>query len=82
MSTDQAYHIVTMILALGTVIGPLFFGYLVFKLTQIFVTKTEFMEYKVRADGDRREMNEQLSRIGIDVTELLQRTADRRIHRD
>lgn len=71
---------VTILLSVGTIVTPVIFGFAMWKMTQVFVTKEQFTEYKAQAERERHEMYRQLERIENNITELLQRTA--RLMRD
>lgn len=64
-----------MILAVGSVLSPLVFGYVMWRMSQIFVSKSEFNELKLDIERRESEINNSLTRINDNITELLQRTA-------
>lgn len=66
---------VTILLSFGTIVTPVIFGFAMWKMTQVFVTKEQFNDYKVQSERERHEMYRQLERIEMNVSELLQRTA-------
>ena len=76
MQNPQDYvPVVTTVLAIGTALGPVMFGFTLWKMSQIFVTKSQFDEYKSQAHEERIEMRNRLLAIENNTSELLQRTA-------
>lgn len=77
---------ITVILAIGAAVWPVIFGFALWQLSKVFVSKEsfttyvnswekEFHEYKSTAENDRRDMRMQIANVGEDVKILLQRTA-------
>lgn len=56
-------NIVVVISSVGTLIGPIIFGFVIFKMLAIFVSKQQFEDYKVLAETERTNMKETLCRI-------------------
>ena len=54
---------VTTILSVGTVLVPILFGYILFRMTSYFVTKQQFEDYKILAQTERQFAHESLVRI-------------------
>lgn len=71
MSMSEATPIVTAILAIGSVISPVFFGYLIFKLSDRFVSRIDFQDYKTLATKQRDEMNDDMHEMREDIKTLL-----------
>ena len=59
----MALETVTTILSIGTVVVPILFGYILFRMTSYFVTKQQFEDYKVLAHTERQYAHESLLRI-------------------
>lgn len=66
---------VLVVLSVGGMFSPVLFGYTLWKMSQVFVSRLEFGEYKKMADERRGEINTQLSTIQLNVIELLRRSA-------
>jgi hypothetical protein len=75
---DKAWGVITVILSIGTIIAPVIFGFAMWKMTRVFVTKETFIDYKEHAEKEREKMQKSLDKIDSNVSELLQRTATRR----
>lgn len=43
---DNVQSSVTMVLSIGTIIMPILFGFIVYKMSTIFVTKEDWTEWK------------------------------------
>jgi len=56
-------EIVTLVLSIGTIVGPVVFGYILFRMTAYFVTKQQFEDYKILAQTERQFAHESLVRI-------------------
>jgi len=56
----ETLQTVTLVLAMTVAIGPILFGYIVWKMFQLFPTRKEFDEYRDRAELERQENREQL----------------------
>ena len=72
---DHSIELITTILSIGTVVGPIFFGYILWKMNQIFVSKEVFLQYKESIERELKETQEQLKQISVNTSELLKRTA-------
>ncbi len=75
---DNSVNLITLILSIGSVISPILFGYLIWKMSQIFVSKEEFTNYKQSVAKEQDVINERLKKIEENTIELLQRTANLR----
>lgn len=73
--SSRGLELITTILAIGTIIGPIFFGYILWKMNQVFVSKEMFAQYKESIEAEQRDVKEQLKQIAYNTSELLQRTA-------
>ena len=71
----SGYELISVLLAIGCAAGPIFFGFMMFKMGKIFLTKDEFASYKEMANRDRESINTRLSAIERNTSVLLQRTA-------
>ena len=62
---------ITALLSIAVVVMPVVFGFVLWKLSQIFASKEELIAFSLRTEH-------QLEAMRKDVVELLQRTADQR----
>jgi hypothetical protein len=60
-------HIVTIILSVATTVFPVLFGFLLWKLSRIFISRTEFEDYKKEAETYRGDMKETVTRIETEL---------------
>ena len=74
--SSDVLQTVTTILAIGSVLCPIIFGFALWKLAQIFATKKEFMELK--ADLEALTSNSQ--RLAVDIATLMERTNKHKNH--
>ena len=72
---SSGYELISVLLAIGCAVSPIFFGYVMFKMGKVFLTKNEFDAYKEMANRDHLNITERLSTIERNTTTLLQRTA-------
>lgn len=72
---SNGYELISVLLAIGCAAGPIFFGFMMFKMGKVFLTRNEFDAYKEMANRDRVNITERLSTIERNTTTLLQRTA-------
>ena len=63
MKQDEIMPVVTVILAIASAVIPIVFGFVLWKMQTIFVTKAEFSNYKETAESERREMKATLKTI-------------------
>lgn len=73
--TTSSLNAVVIILSIGSIVCPILFGYIIWKMSQIFVTKDEFQTYKVTMEKENATYNQKLENIDNNILELLQRTA-------
>lgn len=66
---------VTIILAIGSVASPIIYGYVLWKMSEVFVSKTEFQDFKTTVEKKENATGETLKEINKNMIELLQRTA-------
>ena len=66
---------ISVVLAIGSVLSPILFGFILWKVSQVFVSKTSFEEYKAQTSRDFGRIEVSLNEITHSTTELLQRTA-------
>ncbi len=59
----DALNSVMVILSIGTIVGPIIFGWILVRMTAVFVTKQQFEDYKVLAQTERQFAHESLQRI-------------------
>jgi biopolymer transport protein ExbB/TolQ len=74
-TTGEWMPAVTLVLSLAALIGPLVFGFAVWKMSQIFVSKESFEDFKHSSTNERGELRKQLQELSRDMIELLERTA-------
>ena len=77
---QDTLSIVTVILSVGSTILLIVFGYVVFRMSQIFVTKTELQAYQSVLEKDHSSLRKDVEEINRNTLELLQRTAHLRSH--
>ena len=70
--------VVTVILSISTAVLPILFGYVVYRMSQIFITKSEFLAYQQNFEKDANALKEEIDEIKRNTLELLQRTAHMR----
>lgn len=61
---------ITLILAIATVVSPVVFGYALWQMSKIFVSRDSFAEYKLHAESERTEMKDRLTEIENNTGEL------------
>jgi hypothetical protein len=61
---DETLKTVTIILSIGTVVGPVLFGYVIFNMSKVFASKASFEEFKA-------ETRASLATIQDDVKEIM-----------
>lgn len=64
--------LVTTILAIGSAIGPILFGFAFWKMEQVFVSKTQFEDFKRERENSMQEINRRLIRIEDNIIALMQ----------
>lgn len=64
---------ITTVLAIASALGPVVFGFAIFKMSQIFVSRSQFDEFKKDRQHDMEEMKERLTEMEKDIKELLRR---------
>lgn len=68
-------HETSLVMTILAVIGatcPIVFGFVVYKLTQFFVTKETFQAFEDNANSQRGELIERVTRIDDKVSRLLE----------
>lgn len=78
MNVEQAnvaIGVVSVILAAGSILSPLIFGFVLWKMSQIFVSKEEFGSFKMAVDKKDEDTKKTMENINNNMIELLQRTA-------
>lgn len=78
MNVEQAnvaIGVVSVILAAGSILSPLIFGFVLWKMSQIFVSKQEFGDFKKQIEDKDDDTKDTMDRINENMLELLQRTA-------
>lgn len=78
MDSNQAsvaINAVSLILAVGSVVSPIIFGFVLWKMSQIFVSKQEFNDFKQAVNLKDADTKGTMEKINDNMVELLQRTA-------
>lgn len=65
--------VVMVVLSVSTIVVPIMFGFTLWKLSSIFVTKEQFMDFKANAEERREEMIRRLDNIDHNILELLRK---------
>jgi biopolymer transport protein ExbB/TolQ len=68
----DAQSLVLVILAVLGAVSPVIFGFMVFKLTRLFVSREMFEAYKVVAEQQRTEMLDRVREIDKNVVKILE----------
>jgi len=71
MKQDEIMPVVTVILSIAALIGPVIFGFVLWKMQAVFVSKETFADYKNRAEEERREMKTALISISKSNNDIL-----------
>lgn len=66
-------HLITTILAIANGVIPVLFGFVLWQLSRVFITRTEFDNYKKTAETDRYEIKASIRQMEQDVKEILGR---------
>ena len=74
MNHSEAFP-VTVILSISSLIFPVIFGGIIWKLSRIFVGKEEFTAHKVQIKEDHAELKMQIEGVKQNTIKLLERTA-------
>lgn len=69
--SPQSVSTITVILAIGAVVGPILFGFILWKMSNIFVTGREFDQYKSSSANDRSEMRRTLITIETNMAVVM-----------
>jgi hypothetical protein len=77
---NSILNVVVVILSISAAVLPILFGYVVFRMSQVFVSKSEFLAYQQTLDKDNISLRKQIDEIDRNTIELLQRTAHLRGH--
>ena len=80
IEATNTMNFVISVLAVGSVIGPVIFGFVLWKMSQVFVTQERFAVLEKRIELERVDTNVRLKEIDAKLVELLQRTAEKRNH--
>lgn len=80
IEATNTMNFVMSVLAVGSVLGPVIFGFVLWKMSQVFVTQERFSVLEKKIELERSETNVRLKEIDAKLVELLQRTAERRNH--
>jgi hypothetical protein len=82
---EQDMKVVSIVLSLGSLVFPVLFGFVVWKMSQIFATKVELADHKQameelkhRLADNEEKLSRQLDHINTQLVELLQRTSSMR----
>lgn len=60
---------ITTVLAVASAVMPILFGFVLWKFSQVFVTKEYFDEFRDQTYDDRKEIKERLTHIERLLTE-------------
>ena len=82
MGNQEYMQVVTTVLAVGSVIAPILFGFVLWKMSTVFVSRESFEDFKRTRTQEQLEVREKLGNIENDIRELLQRTASRGRHNE
>lgn len=63
--------IVTTVLAIGTVIGPIIFGYVLWRMSKVFVSREQFDDFRKDREKHNESLDRRLGRIEDDIKELI-----------
>lgn len=64
---------VSMVLAIGSILMPIVFGYVLWQMSKVFVTKEDYMSWKAERHLKDAETREAIQRIDSKIDRLLER---------
>lgn len=64
---------VSTILSIGTIIMPIVFGFAMWKMSQIFVSKEDFMEFKSQQLLKENDIKKSIEKLSDKIDRLLER---------
>lgn len=73
MESTNYMPMITTVLAIASAIGPVIFGFAIFKMSQIFVSRSQFDDFKKDRQMDMDELKNRFSNMEDDIKELLRR---------
>ncbi len=79
MIEQSTMNFVLSMLAVATAVSPIIFGFALWKMSQHFVTKEQFQDWKIQTEIERADLRGRLAQIEKNTLELLQRTASHRV---
>jgi len=70
---EKIMNTIVVILAIGGAITPMFFGFIYWKMSQMFVSKNDFDSFKIEQQTKHTENKEILHDINTDIKEILKK---------
>jgi len=77
---NQSLEIVTIVLSVGSITFPILFGFIIWKMMKIFVTRESFDDYKKLADTQRAALVDSNIRIEKKLDLLVEAQMNGRSH--
>lgn len=71
--SDSIVNVIAVILSIGSIIVPIVWAALMFKMSTLFVSKTEFSELKEQLSVEHQENRDEFATIRGDIKTLLAR---------
>lgn len=71
----ELLQVIAIILSVGATISPIIFGYMFWRMSQVFVSKAELKDLEKDFEEKHTENKEWMKSLNNNVIELLQRTA-------
>lgn len=68
---------VSTILSIGTIIMPIVFGFGMWKMSQIFVTKEDFVDWKSQQLLKETDIKKSIEKLGDKIDRLLEREIEK-----
>lgn len=66
---------INLVLAIGTVVAPICYGFLIYKMTEVFVTQKEYIKDQATTAAQRADVKADLSEMKCDIKEILTNSA-------
>lgn len=73
-TTRGAMDFVMTILAIGTTIAPIIFGFALWKMSQVFVSKEQFNDWKEQSELERGDVRKRLTEIETAMRDVRENT--------
>jgi len=64
---------ITLILSIGTIVLPVIFGFVVWKMSQIFVSKEDWNSWKLDRMSKDGDMKKEIDKISEKIDRLIER---------